>query len=46
MLTVYLILSAVAGAGGMAAAVRWMPSVAARIVRPTGGGGPRPVVPK
>ena len=43
-MTLYLILSAIAGAGGMAAAVRWVPAVN-RMVSPTGGGGPRPKIP-
>ena len=42
-MTVYLILSAIAGAGGMAAAVRWVPMIRGVVV-PTkvgGGGGPK-----
>lgn len=38
-MTLYLILSVIAGAGGMAAAVRWVPMVRSVIV-PTGRGGP------
>lgn len=43
-MTLYLMLSAIAGAGGMAAAVRWVPMVRGVVV-PTagGGGGPKPV---
>lgn len=38
-----ILMSAAGGAGAMAALVRYVPSIAARI---NGGGGPRPKVPK
>jgi hypothetical protein len=44
MTILYIILAATGGAGGMAAAVRWLPRVRDAIVRPAGRGGPGPVI--